>query len=47
MDELFETYGQGILAALGLIAIMTISVYFIFDGPLSVYLKDGLSTMLP
>lgn len=46
MEMIFETYGQTVLAVIGGIAVMTMAIYFTFNGPLAEYILFVLSSIL-
>lgn len=45
MDELYETYGQGMVAAISAAAIFGIAIYFFSEGPFSQYLSIALASI--
>lgn len=45
MEMIFEMYGQTFLSVLGGIGIMSIAIYFTFNGPLAEYILFVLSSI--
>lgn len=46
MDEIFEVYGQAMVSAVSALAILGISNWFLFNGPLGQYMFSVLSSLL-
>lgn len=42
MEDIFEIFGQGIIAAFGAAAVFTIAIEFTLHGPFSEFLAAGL-----
>lgn len=45
MDELYETYGQGMASAMSTASIFGIAIYFFVEGPFAQYLSMVLTTI--